>query len=276
MRLANAVATAEYLYGQVNNILRGEVAKVPEQAAPLYNKYLSLHKKEHPTSEVRVVDLPEELAPFFPSNLPAQSRPALLFSWGAESWYGKRLLEVRGVRHDVITLPPNFVPFKAHRFLKSELFQILYAACLGYKEIFIGVEKLPLTESEADIGIVDPWVFEYTDEFFRLCSEAFGIKVQTLCGNLSKVEIYKKLLDEFHVPPEQIIVDPSGSTLTWKTFEKAAILAFLTGRQTDISLAQASIMLQKYRENFPTAIPYRDSLSEVDSFVRLEKLFGLE
>lgn len=276
MRLANAVATAEYLYEQVNNILRGEVAKVPEQSAPLYNKYLSLHKKEHPTSEVRVEKLPEELAPFFPSNIPAQSRPALLFSWGAESWYGKRLLEVRGVRHDVITLPPNFVPFKAHRFLKSELFQILYAACLGYKEIFIGVEKLPLTESEADIGVVDPWVFEYTDEFRRLCSEAFGIKVKTLCGDLSKVEIYKKLLNEFNVSPEQIVVDPSGSHLVWKSFEKAAILAFLTGRQLDIPLTQAAIMLQKYREVFPTSIPYRDSLSEVDSFVKLEKLFGLE
>lgn len=276
MRLANAVATAEYLYEQVNNILRGEIAKVPAQAAPLYNKYLSLHKKEYPNSEVHVVDLPEELSSFFPSNLPAQPRPALLFSWGAESWYGKRVLEVRGVRHDVITLPPHFVPSKARRFLKTELFQILYAACLGYKEIYIGVEKLPLTESEADIGVVDPWVFEYTDEFLRLCNVAFGIEVKTLCRNLSKVEIYKKLLNDFHVSPEQIVVDPSGSTLSWKTFEKAAILAFLTGRQTNVSLAEAVVMLQKYRENFPTAIPYRDSLSEVDSFVRLEKLFGLE
>jgi hypothetical protein len=277
MRLANAVATAEYLYEQVNNILRGEIAKVPAQAAHLYNKYLSLHKDRSPNSEVHVADLPEELDPFLPNSLPAKHRPALLFSWGAESWYGKNILEASGIHHDVITLPPHFVPPKAHSFLKTELFQILYAACLGYKTIYVGIEKLPLTEELASIeGTIDPWMFEYTEEFLRLCSEAFGIKVQTLCGSLTKVDIYKKLLFTFDMRPEQIVVDPTGSTFIWKTFEKSAIVAFLTGKQTEVSLAEAHVMLQRYRENFPSSVPYQDSLGVVDRFVRLEKLFGLE
>lgn len=277
MSLSNAVATAEYMYEQVNSILRDGIAKVPAQAAPLYNKYLSLHKTAHPTSEVHVAELPEHLAPFFPANLSPQPRPALLFSWGAESWYGKHILETTEVHHDVITLPPHFVPTKAHKFLKTELFQILYAACLGYKTIYVGIEKLPITEEIASVeGVIDHWMFEYTDDFLRLCGAAFGIEVKTLCGNLTKVDIYKKLLHTLGIRPEQIVVDPSGSPLSWKTFEKAAIVAFLTGKQTDVSLAEAQVMIQRYRGNFPNSVPYQDSLGVVDRFVRLEKLFGLE
>ena len=123
-----------------NALFRDCCVLVPEYQHDLWQRY-----RKHVDSDVRIIITVEGNKPTL------EEKTALFYSGGAESLLAKTLLDNKGVKYDIITIPAVYE--KSDKRLKDELWYCGLALALGYRNAVIGIEK---------VQHIDRYCYEWT------------------------------------------------------------------------------------------------------------------
>lgn len=225
-----------------NALFRDCCILVPEYQYDLWQRY-----RKHADSEAHII-LTEGVKPLL------EEKTALFYSGGAESLLAKTLLDNKGVKYDIITIPAVYV--KADKRLKDELWYCGLALELGYRNAVLGIEK---------VQHIDKFCYEWTPYFYENFNRTFGTNYGSLSFDKTKVEVYQQL-QELGVSFDKINVCKHNNNCDncWKCFEKLCIIAYLEKRKlTTAERQQYADFITAYNSDEPNAYPYKDTLDIV-------------